>query len=63
VETSTKKRWMVVGTALACACFATLFVRSWIRESSNGEYFMTVLWGVAVALFLTLLVFRIRVKD
>lgn len=58
-----KKRWFIIGYAFCSTCFAITFVRSWIRESRSGEYFMTVLWGVAFAMFLALLVFRIRVKE
>jgi hypothetical protein len=52
------KRWLTIGSALSSACFAIVFVRSWIRESGSGEYFMTVVW--AGPLLVSLIVFAIR---
>jgi hypothetical protein len=52
-----KERWKVVFRAIACILFFLLFVRSWVRESNRGPYFMTFGWGALVlfhALFLYL---------
>ena len=59
----TKKGLRVLGSALACACWAILFVRSWTRESAQGSYLMTTLWGIALLASLFSFIFWIRQKE
>jgi hypothetical protein len=58
-----KKRRLTFAAAGMCIGFAFPFIRSWMRESSNGAYFMTFLWGVPLLISIVLLVFRIRDKE
>jgi hypothetical protein len=58
------KRWLkVLGSALTCVCWAILSVRSWTRESAQGTYLMTSLWGIASLLSFFSLIFWIRQKE
>jgi hypothetical protein len=53
------KRWLAIESALSSACFAIVFVRSWMRESERGEYFMTVVWAGPLLLSLIVLAMRL----
>jgi hypothetical protein len=57
------RRYVIGGSALSCAMFAILFVRTVIEERAKGEYFMTYLWGGVLLFSLVLLAVRIRIKS
>ena len=58
-----KRIWFAVGYGLSCICFAIVLVRSWIRESSGGHYFMTVLWAGPFLMFLFAFLMSLRSKE
>ena len=57
------KKWPIALTVVASVCFAALFARSWMSESTRGVYLMTFLWGGAFLLSLVSLVLRVRAKG
>jgi hypothetical protein len=57
------RRFLIFGTAISCAIFATLFVRSILEERAKGVYILSFLWGGALVLSLFLLAFRSRIKG
>ena len=57
------KKWLLALTVVASVCFAALFARSWMSESTRGVYLMTFLWGGAFLLSLVSLVLRVKAKG
>jgi O-antigen/teichoic acid export membrane protein len=56
------RRFLVFGTTISCAIFATLLVRSILEERAKGVYLLSFLWGGVLLLSLVLLAFRSRIK-
>ena len=63
MHVETKRGLRVLVSALACACWTILFVRSWTRESAQGTYLMTTLWGICLLLSFFRLILWIRQKE
>ena len=59
----TKRGLRLLGSVLTCACWAVLLVRSWTRESAQGTYLMTSLYGIALLGSLFSFLFWIRQKE
>ena len=55
------RRFLVFGTTISCAIFATLLVRSILEERAKGVYLLSFLWGGVLLLSLVLLAFRSRI--
>lgn len=63
MDEKTKKGLRVLGSALSCACWTILFVRSWTRASAHGTYLTKTLWGIAMLASLFSLIFWIRQDE